>query len=43
MSDYVELALSIFIALWVYFRFFLSVNDDENLYMIYDPSSYSTG
>jgi hypothetical protein len=43
MSDYVELFLSIAVAIWAYFRFFLAVNDNANLFMGYDPSSYSTG
>jgi hypothetical protein len=43
MSDYVELALSAAVALWVYYRFFLAVNDDANQFMYNDPSLYSTG
>ena len=43
MSDYVELALSAAVALWVYYRFFLAVNDEANQFMYNDPSLYSTG
>ena len=43
MSDYVELILAITVAIWVYFRFILAINDDSNLFMSYDPSSYSYG
>ncbi len=43
MSDYVELVLSITVGLWAYFRLFLAVNDDSNLFMGNDPYSYSNG
>lgn len=43
MSDYVELILSITVALWVYFRFLLAADDNANLFMTYDSSTYSAG
>ena len=43
MNDYIELALSISVAFWVYYRFYLAVDDNANPFMYYDPLQYSTG
>ncbi len=44
MNDIVELALSISVAVWVYFRFYLSSNDwVANSFMYYDQNFYTSG
>lgn len=44
MNDIVELALSISVAVWAYFRFYLSSNDwVANSFMYYDQNFYTSG
>lgn len=41
VSDYIDLALTAFIILWVYLRACLGIFDGANNFQLYEASSYS--